>query len=309
MRLTCPDCAAQYEIGPDLIADEGRDVQCSACGHVWVQYPDGRTAPLTVPSPGAGPGPAAAHGAPEPRGGADPAHPERPVGTPADDGPIRPELGDDTRRILREEAEREAALRRSRLARDTSADASAPRDDPASDAADTPQGAAARPANGTDRPGDATTPPVPEAATEPTAPGDTAATAATAAPSSATASPRTVLEDGPDAAAALGAIPTKTDKDRARPTPPDTAGGSGGVILSPDPVPEPPQSERSGGFGTGFLLVLVLCALLAGLYLFAPDIAQGAPGLEPALAAYVEAVNALRDGALALGAAIEASLG
>ena len=35
MRLTCPNCTAQYEIDTDLIPDEGRDVQCSNCSNTW----------------------------------------------------------------------------------------------------------------------------------------------------------------------------------------------------------------------------------------------------------------------------------
>ncbi|ATF19621.1 zinc-ribbon domain-containing protein [Phaeobacter gallaeciensis] len=37
MRLTCPNCAAQYEVPDDVIPDEGRDVQCSNCGQTWFQ--------------------------------------------------------------------------------------------------------------------------------------------------------------------------------------------------------------------------------------------------------------------------------
>ncbi|MGB3555554.1 MAG: zinc-ribbon domain-containing protein, partial [Jannaschia sp.] len=36
MRLTCPDCSAQYEVSPELIPPEGREVQCSGCGATWV---------------------------------------------------------------------------------------------------------------------------------------------------------------------------------------------------------------------------------------------------------------------------------
>ncbi|PQO21930.1 thioredoxin, partial [Rhodobacteraceae bacterium WD3A24] len=39
MRLTCPNCGAQYEIDDGVIPDAGRDVQCSSCGHAWFQYP------------------------------------------------------------------------------------------------------------------------------------------------------------------------------------------------------------------------------------------------------------------------------
>lgn len=37
MRLICPNCDAQYEVADSVIPDEGRDVQCSNCGHTWFQ--------------------------------------------------------------------------------------------------------------------------------------------------------------------------------------------------------------------------------------------------------------------------------
>lgn len=37
MRLTCPGCGAQYEIAPAAIPAAGREVECSACNHVWRQ--------------------------------------------------------------------------------------------------------------------------------------------------------------------------------------------------------------------------------------------------------------------------------
>ena len=39
MRLICPNCSAQYEIDATLVPDEGRDVQCSNCGHTWFELP------------------------------------------------------------------------------------------------------------------------------------------------------------------------------------------------------------------------------------------------------------------------------
>ncbi|WBU60452.1 zinc-ribbon domain-containing protein [Paracoccus albus] len=39
MRLICPKCNAQYEIDRTMIPEEGREVECSACGHVWLQAP------------------------------------------------------------------------------------------------------------------------------------------------------------------------------------------------------------------------------------------------------------------------------
>lgn len=37
MRLTCPNCLAQYEIDGDLLPPDGREVQCSACDSIWFQ--------------------------------------------------------------------------------------------------------------------------------------------------------------------------------------------------------------------------------------------------------------------------------
>lgn len=37
MRLTCPRCGAQYEIARAAIPPAGREVECSACSHVWHQ--------------------------------------------------------------------------------------------------------------------------------------------------------------------------------------------------------------------------------------------------------------------------------
>ncbi|WP_411996937.1 zinc-ribbon domain-containing protein [Aaestuariibius violaceus] len=37
MRLTCPNCGAEYEVSEDAIPTTGRDVQCSNCGDTWFQ--------------------------------------------------------------------------------------------------------------------------------------------------------------------------------------------------------------------------------------------------------------------------------
>lgn len=38
MRLTCPNCDAQYEVPDEVVPQAGRDVQCSNCGNTWYQY-------------------------------------------------------------------------------------------------------------------------------------------------------------------------------------------------------------------------------------------------------------------------------
>ena len=35
MIITCPNCNKQFKIDYSLIPDEGRDLQCGSCNHVW----------------------------------------------------------------------------------------------------------------------------------------------------------------------------------------------------------------------------------------------------------------------------------
>lgn len=56
MRLICPNCGAQYEVADDVIPVAGRDVQCSNCGHTWFERPGASEAaeagaPLPPPTP------------------------------------------------------------------------------------------------------------------------------------------------------------------------------------------------------------------------------------------------------------------
>ncbi len=38
MRLVCPNCEAEYEVPDEVVPPEGRDVQCSNCGQTWYQH-------------------------------------------------------------------------------------------------------------------------------------------------------------------------------------------------------------------------------------------------------------------------------
>ncbi len=126
MRLTCPNCAAQYEVPDDVIPEEGRDVQCSNCGTTWFEggigspeaqdaaVSDGFEADEVAPAAQAPeaatdrPHPEEEISPPEPEADADPAAPEpEPEVTPRPQRGLDPALSD----ILREEAEREANLR------------------------------------------------------------------------------------------------------------------------------------------------------------------------------------------------------
>ena len=35
MIITCPNCNKQFKINNSLIPDDGRDLQCGSCNHIW----------------------------------------------------------------------------------------------------------------------------------------------------------------------------------------------------------------------------------------------------------------------------------
>ena len=126
MRLTCRNCDAQYEVDDAAIPPKGRDVQCSGCGHAWFQMRVDAVPQLrpevSAPVDPAGPDPADAMWSdPGVHTKDDPARTE-PL---TDEGPppVLPEaqedaalrrrgLDDTVLEVLREEAAREAAVRR-----------------------------------------------------------------------------------------------------------------------------------------------------------------------------------------------------
>ena len=36
MIITCPNCKKKFNIDPTLINDDGRDLKCGSCDHVWL---------------------------------------------------------------------------------------------------------------------------------------------------------------------------------------------------------------------------------------------------------------------------------
>lgn len=110
MRLTCPNCGAQYEVPDEVIPESGRDVQCSNCGDTWFQHhPDHEPEETEA----------------EDIGWDAPSDPEAPVEKPdteeiadehdvaehAEEPTTRRELDPAVTGVLREEAERERAAR------------------------------------------------------------------------------------------------------------------------------------------------------------------------------------------------------
>ncbi|MFP4328891.1 MAG: zinc-ribbon domain-containing protein, partial [Paracoccaceae bacterium] len=120
MRLICPNCGAQYEVPNDVIPQDGRDVQCSSCGHTWFQKHPAEDAGLAeeleqpLPEPDwqdeewpdatAEPEP---HPEPAPQPGPEPEAPEAATAPEPGRRPLDPEVA----RLLREEAEQEARAR------------------------------------------------------------------------------------------------------------------------------------------------------------------------------------------------------
>ena len=114
MRLICPNCDAQYEVAEDAIPEEGRDVQCSGCGHAWYQLSPAMLAAqeaeaelFEAAEPPAPPPPEVAL-APEPESEPDlppPPPPAAPVIS------TTRSLDEDALALLREEAEREVQAR------------------------------------------------------------------------------------------------------------------------------------------------------------------------------------------------------
>lgn len=75
MRITCPNCDAQYEVDERAIPENGRDVQCSNCGHAWFQLPPDIEAAMEDEEAAFGAAPAEAPAAvppPEPPATAEP---------------------------------------------------------------------------------------------------------------------------------------------------------------------------------------------------------------------------------------------
>ena len=50
MEISCPNCGARYQVPEAALGANGRDVTCSACGHVWRAF-----APQAAPQPAAAP--------------------------------------------------------------------------------------------------------------------------------------------------------------------------------------------------------------------------------------------------------------
>jgi predicted Zn finger-like uncharacterized protein len=51
MRLTCPNCAASYDIKAEALGPTGRTVRCASCGTKWFAAPEVQERPQALAEP------------------------------------------------------------------------------------------------------------------------------------------------------------------------------------------------------------------------------------------------------------------
>ena len=320
MRLVCPNCDAEYEVDDAAIPRAGRDVQCSNCGHAWFQTRrdvmpkragGGGVAGLSVPDagPDAGPQPEAvlaAHNS-EPAVAAGSAaeshgaevHDAEVYSAAGHDAGVHDAGVHDAEVFGAEVHDAEVVAPRAASlivepAQAADADAGAVREPPAAMAAPAPRNI------------DDTVLAVlrEEAAREATArraeapPGLETQTEMGLAPG-ADADLRRVarLQAEADPTLQPAAARPRREMFPAIEEINSTLRSSSGRTEAAEPetmFPTEAARKARGGFGPGFLTLVLVAAIIVALYVFAPLIGQKVPALTGAAAAYVGAIDAAR---------------
>ncbi len=267
MRLTCPNCDAQYEVPDEVVPVAGRDVQCSNCGQTWFQHhPDHAPADEDETDLGLG------NNAPDEDEEVAPPPPPPP---PAVEEPPRRQLDPAVADILRQEAEAEHAARQARQAQalETQPDLGLDTgDDPAPHGYDDDN-------NEEDAPGAAQDQRALEAKRRMARMrGEAEPVSEAAANAAALSSRRELLPDIDEINSTL-----RSDSDRSAGS--RDAHGS----HAPQEV-----KKRKRGFRRGFALMILIVSVMALVYIFAPQIAQQLPQADPYLSSYVTWVDGLR---------------
>ncbi len=242
MRLVCPNCDAEYEVDSSVIPDTGRDVQCSNCGHAWFQLAPEVEAELAAEealfdAPPAQDPPRQADLQPPPAEAAAP--------SPAVDAPRR-SLDDSVLAVLREEADRETAARRTET--------------PSPIETQTEMGLAAA-----------------SSAMDPTA--RRIAMMKGEDPDAGPPRPQTRREMLPEIEEINSTLRASSER----------RGGEAGSVA--DTLPTPP---RRAGFRNGFVLGILIGALVLVSYIMAPKLSQQFPAAAPALKSFVGMIDAAR---------------
>ncbi|MGA0826504.1 MAG: zinc-ribbon domain-containing protein [Gemmobacter sp.] len=283
MLIVCPNCAARYEVAALALPAQGREVECTACGHVWLHLPppDARRAAAAAPDPDSAPPPEIApQTAPKtaPQTAPETALPGDEAAAAASEAepdfalsPLEARLPPEVLALLREEAAREIAARRAE-ARGAEA-----------------RGVEARGEEevvaGADAAADA---PPPEAPAEAPAdvPPDTPPAAAPAA--------EPAREAAPTETPATGTRATAPAPDAAPPwVPPAPPAPVWPVASEPAPLwtPAPAPSEGPSGLALTGALGLLALSIAALIYVGAPALGRAVPSLGPILSVYVDAAD------------------
>ncbi len=326
MRLICPNCGAQYEVDDSVIPDGGRDVQCSACGQSWFQpglraQEEAQQAENVEEIPGAAEWDA--FSAPEsadlettakvPAKPAEPSavEPDQAITSEAereDAGEIDSQTNDENQNgdagEIEAESKIEAASESDGAASESDEDANADEEEPAPggdanrrmldesllailrEEADRETRARRNEGSSLETQTDLGLTPLPAALT--------ARAAAMAAPAEAEAE----VDATRDARLRPDPADVQTREGPRRDRLPDIevinstlrATSERGSAAAARDAPET-RARRRTGFRIGFFSVIVVAALGAGIYGFAPRITAALPALEPTLARYVAAVD------------------
>ncbi|MFA8386626.1 MAG: zinc-ribbon domain-containing protein [Pelagibaca sp.] len=256
MRLKCPSCGAQYEVPDDVIPEDGRDVQCSNCGNTWFQTPDSSATPEAIEAEAKAPKDAVWH----PEVDADIA--DRPsINQEAAPGsstppspPKRRELDPSIADILREEADIEARARR--------ADAGGIEEQPDLGLQEPEDEAAKRARQAQERMRKLR--------------GEDAEAAVAAATSAAVAArPKSRRDMLPDVEEINQTLRASNERREMRSVQAD---------LEDD-------DEPTGGFRRGFIYMILLFAVAAALYVYAPQLSESVPQVKAPLDSFVALVD------------------
>lgn len=282
MRLQCPNCDAEYEVGASAIPFDGRDVQCSNCGHGWFQAHPDFEVDYAIESALYDPPPPLAQGG------------ETPLPIP------RRELDPEALRVLREEVALEEAKRAEDAARAQAAAKPAPQDDGPEAVLDAMVAKDARDQrSGLRSEGQADG----QAGSYRSRPDRDAdlrdIEAELDADQNAQAENANFVAPSPRVSARRVARLKGLNDDAAPQTAPIMPQSSATMDKGPDlrddfanALPKP--SMKSGG-RAGFYMVMLGAILAAAGYVFGPDLASAVPELSAPVGQYITFVNSLRD--------------
>jgi predicted Zn finger-like uncharacterized protein len=312
MRITCPNCGAQYEVDDALIPEAGRDVQCSNCGKGWFQAKqvavdapeeavEAAAADETVAEPAAAVEEAEIA---DTRAAEPVAEEAEPVAETEEAPPLAQSEEVEEPTAVADFADDEPAAAEVSQEQETEDRAAAVTDDADEDEDEEPAPlpAAAQPR----KPGESVLAVLREEAEREIAQRRQEAGGIESQPDLGLAEPiERRTGPGPAEIAAGAAVAATARRDLL----PDIDEINSTLRSDADRVAhagedESVESERRRGFRMGFGLMILLAAVLIGLYVGSAWLAQAVPALEPALVAYVEMANGLRtwiDGLLAAG--------